>query len=121
MKRQGESSYKKLGFVLFVGWLLPTQAVKNEQVNRSNLGPFKGTGREKMYAKAEACKLAMDAIEEAGQYRFNLVQSDKNQKPRAISRKPLSPRKVSNEVLKDLEGKKTGHTVRRRNRTQNGF
>lgn len=87
-------------------------------MNRSNLGPFKGTGKNKKEAKLEACKLAMDAIEEKRQYYLNLVQSNIKQKPQTNSRVPPFTIKVPDNIVKYLEEAETENLDWRQDRNR---
>ncbi|GJQ09944.1 hypothetical protein GpartN1_g1735.t1 [Galdieria partita] len=88
----------------------PEQNVWTCTLRWSNLGPFKGTGRNKKEAKAEACRLAMDAIEERHQYYVDLVKSGIKQVPQNSSRLPPFSSRVPENLLQYLkETKTTGH------------
>ncbi|GJD12439.1 hypothetical protein Gasu2_65220 [Galdieria sulphuraria] len=84
----------------------------------SNLGPFKGVGRNKKEAKAEACRLAMDAIEERRRYYLDLVQSGIKQVSQTDSRMPPFSSKVPDTILQYLNETKALERVSKRDATE---
>jgi hypothetical protein len=87
-----------------VSLVLTKNASENSQsTNRSNLGPFKGIGRNKKEAKADACKQAMDAIEERRQYYVDLVQAGIKKVPKSDVKMPPFVSRVPDDVLPYVE------------------